>query len=145
MGKIKSNYKRMYPILVIYNGYLYSLFGKTNENEYCNTIERINLYNEIGKARWEMIQFSNPDQIDTRLYGCATHIINNYLYLLGGKCNERTTNEILYFNFENNLLRKESSTLKMKVSFKENKLHEMGGNLIQIVDNKYYGTYLRLS
>ena len=37
------NYKRMYPILAIYNDYLYSFFGKSNNNEYCNTIERISL------------------------------------------------------------------------------------------------------
>ena len=139
------NYKRMYPILVIYNGYLYALFGKINENEYCNTIERLRLCNGMEKEKWEMVQFNNPNQIDTRLYGCATHIIDNYLYLSGGKCNEITTDEILYFNFENNLLRKESSTLTKKASFRENKLHKMGRYLIQIIDQKYIGIYIQFS
>ena len=42
----------MYPILVIYNGYLYAFFGKINENEYCNTIERLRLYNGMEKENF---------------------------------------------------------------------------------------------
>ena len=139
------NYVRMYPILVIYNEYLYSLFGKTNENEYCNTIERLRLCNRMEKEKWEMIQFNNQNNIDTRLYGCAVCIVDNNLYLLGGKCNEKTTNEILYFDFEKNILRKESSKLSMKESFRENNLHKMGDKLVQIVDGTFCGTYLQFS
>ena len=139
------NYKRMYPILVIYNGYLYAFFGKINNYEFCNSIERLRLYREMEKEKWEMVQFNNPNKIDTRLYGCATHVTNNYVYLLGGKCNEITTDEILYFNFEKNLLRKQLSTLKRKESFRENKLHKIGGQLVQIVDNTFCGTFFNFS
>lgn len=135
------NYKRMYPILAIYNDYLYSFFGKSNNNEYCNTIERISL-NGIKFSEWEMIQFSNPNNIDTRIYGCATHIIGNHLYLFGGKYNEITTDKIIYYIFEKNILENEESVLNEKLYFKESKLYEMDGKLIQIADDKYSGIYM---
>ena len=135
------NYKRMYPILAIYNDYLYSFFGKSNNNEYCNTIERISL-NGIKFSEWEMIQFSNPNNIDTRIYGCATHIIGNHLYLFGGKYNEVTTDKIIYYIFEKNILENEESTISEELYFKESKLYEMDGELIQIAADKYSGIYM---
>ena len=127
------NYKRMYPILAINDDYLYALFGKSNNNEYCNTIERIWL-KDIEHAKWEIIYFTNPDNIDTRIYGCATYISNNRLFLLGGKCNEKTTDTKLFFDFDRNLLGKEEVTLSRKYSFKENKLYRFNGKLMQISD-----------
>ena len=72
------NFKRAYPILVIYKEYLYAFFGKSNNNEYCNNIERIRLSNKLDE-NWEMVQYINTNNIDTRLYGCGTHIYNDYL------------------------------------------------------------------
>ena len=134
------NYKRMYPILAIYDDYLYALFGKSNEYEFCNTIERLRLRNNMSGENWQMVQFNNPYQIDTRIYGCAVHIFNNNLYLLGGKCNEIATNETLYWDLEDNTLKKEQNYLGKKDYFRENQLHEIGGQLVQISDN-YCGTF----
>ena len=131
------NYKRMYPILAIFNGYLYALFGKSNENEFCNTIERLRLCNNINKEKWEIVQFKNPQNIDTRIYGSAVHTINNSIYLFGGKYNEKTSNNIIYFVIKDNKLLKEKDNLKESYYFRENKLHEMKNGLMQISENKY--------
>ena len=140
------NYKRMYPILAIHNEYLYAFFGKTNENEYCNSIERLRLCKEIKQTKWEMVQFSNPEKIDTRIYGSAVRIIDNYLYIFGGKINEETTNKIFNYNLDKNILRKENSSLEDCVSFRENKLFQINNeSSIQIVDNSYEGIYIKIN
>ena len=137
------NFKRAYPILVIYKEYLYAFFGKSNNNEYCNNIERIRLSNKLDE-NWEMVQYINTNNIDTRLYGCGTHIYNDYLYLFGGKCNEKTIDSIFYYNFEDNILGKESSVLELSGSFRENMFHKMGDKLVQISDEQYFGIFLKL-
>ena len=139
------NYKRMHPILVVNDGYLYAFFGKSLDNEYCNTIERIRICHGMEKEKWEMIQFSNPKNIDTRIYGCGVYVINDILYLFGGKYNEKKTNNILYFNFEKKLLEKEVGILTANESFGENQLYEIGGKMVQISDDNYKGIYITVS
>jgi hypothetical protein len=138
----QMNYKRMYPILVIYKEYLYAFFGKSNENEYCNTVERLKLNDGIKSNSWEMVQFNNPLNIDSRLYGCGVHVIGNLLYLFGGKCNDQTTSSLLLFNFDNNTLLKEKSCLDSNQYFRENKMHEFGDKLVQISADKFRGIYI---
>ena len=135
------NCKRMYPILVIHNDYLYALFGKSNNNEYCNTIERIYL-NDIGKSKWEMVILNNPYHIDTRIYGCGIYITDNTLFLIGGKCNEKTIDQILSYNFDDNLLSKVEIPLNKLNSFKENQLYSFNGKFMQISDDKFLGFIL---
>ena len=140
------NYKRMYPILVIFNEYLYAFFGKSSNEEFCNTIERIKIYNYgIEKNYWEMVSFNNPFNIDTRIYGCAVHILGDSMYLFGGKLNDKTTDNILYFDFDKNILIKDESKMEKGESFRENKLYEFGDKLIQISDHNYFGTYIKIN
>jgi len=141
----QMNYKRMYPILVIYKEYLYAFFGKSSKDEYCNAIERLKLNDGIKGNSWEMVQFNNPYNIDTRFYGCGVHVIGNLLYLFGGKCNDQTTNSLLFYNFDNNTLLKEKSSLDSNQYFRENKMHEFGDRLVQIVNDRLVGTYISLN
>ena len=138
------NYKRMYPILACYDGYLYAFFGKSLDNDYCNTIERIRISERMEKEKWEMVQFNNPQNIDTRIYGCGVYVIDDCLYLFGGNYNENITNNIMTFNFDEKLLGKEESILTTSESFGENQLYEFGGKLVQIT-NKYNGIYISVS
>ena len=138
----QMNYKRMYPILVIYKEYLYAFFGKSSNDEYCNTIERLKLNDGIKGNSWEMVQFNNPYNIDTRFYGCGVHVIGNLLYLFGGKCNDQTTNSLLFYNFDNNTLLKEKSSLDINQYFRENKMHEFGDRLVQIENDRLVGIYI---
>ena len=141
----QMNYKRMYPILVIYEDYLYAFFGKSNKEEYCNTIERLKLNDEIKGNSWEMVQFNNPYNIDTRLYGCGVHVIGNLLYLFGGKCNDKTINGVSLYNFDNNTLLIEKSKLDTNQYFRENKMHEFGDKLVQIANDLFCGIYISLN
>ena len=96
-------------------------------------------------TKWEIVEFNHINNIDIRLYGCATHIIGNILFLFGGICNEEETDNILYYNFDDNILDKEESHMELCEYFKENKLYPIDDKLIQISDGKYLGTYIHLS
>jgi len=139
--------KRMYPILYVYKGYLYSFFGKFKNGEYPHSIERLNISNNSGIAKpsWEMVMFSNQKEINVNYYGCALHEINGILYFFGGKCDEQTTDQIFFYNFESKSIEKEDSNLLWKEYFKENKLHKLGETLVQCSENKYFGVYINLN
>ena len=139
--------KRMYPILYINNGYLYAFFGKFKNGEYPCSIERLNLNNnnENIKPAWEMILFSNPKNIDVRIYGSAVLDYNGMLYFFGGNVNGINTNKIFFYNFERRIIEKEEETeLTWYESFRENKLHQIGEKVVQCSDNKYFGVYINI-
>ena len=76
----QMNYKRIYPILYIYNDYLYAFFGKNKAfREYPTAIERLNINysDENNRHLWETIEFNNPRNIDLRYYGCAVYLLMN--------------------------------------------------------------------
>ena len=139
--------KRMYPILYINNGYLYAFFGKFKNGEYPCSIERLNLNNnnENIKPAWEMIIFSNPKNIDVRIYGSAVLDYNGMLYFFGGNVNGINTNKIFFYNFERRIIENEEETeLTWYESFRENKLHQIGEKVVQCSDNKYFGVYITI-
>ena len=138
--------KRMYPILYIDNGYLYAFFGKYKNGEYPCSIERLNISSISGlsKPSWEIIMFSNQKNIDLRYYGCALYEINGLLYFFGGKCNEKSTNKILFYNFEKKFIEQDDSNLLWKEYFRENKFYKLGETLVQCCESKYFGVYINL-
>ena len=138
--------KRMYPILYVYNGYLYSFFGKYKNGEYPGSIERLNISgnSRVEKPAWEMVTFSNNKNLDLRYYGCALHEIKGLLYFFGGKCNEQTTERIFYFNFESRFIEIEDNQSLWKEYFRENRLYKLGERLVQCSESKFFGVYLRL-
>ena len=139
--------KRMYSILYINNGYLYAFFGKFKNGEYPCSIERLNLNNnnENIKPAWEMILFSNPKNIDVRIYGSAVLDYNGMLYFFGGNVNGINTNKIFFYNFERRIIENEEETeLTWYESFRENKLHQIGEKVVQCSDNKYFGVYITI-
>ena len=138
--------KRMYPILYIYNGYLYAFLGKSGNNEYPCSVERLNISgnSNIGKPCWEMVIFSNKKNIDLKYYGCALREIGGILYFFGGKCNEQSTNKIFLYNFEKRFFETEDTYVKWKEYFRENKLHQIEDAYVQVSEGKSFGIYLRL-
>ena len=138
--------KRMYPILYVYNGYLYAFFGKYKSGEYPCSIERLNIsgISGLSKPCWELILFSNQKNIDLRYYGCAIHEINGLLYFFGGKCNEKSSDKIFFYNFEKRFIEKDDSDLLWKEYFRENKFHKLGERLVQCSESKYFGVYIKL-
>jgi hypothetical protein len=137
--------KRMYPILYVYNGYLYAFLGKNGKNEYPCSVERLNISgnSNIVKPGWEMVIFSNRKNINLNYYGCALHEIGGILYFFGGKCNEQSTNKIFLYNFEKRFFETEDSFVTWTEYFRENKLHQIKEVFVQVSETKSFGVYLR--
>ena len=138
--------KRMYPILYINNGYLYAFFGKYKNGEYPCTIERLNIKQtkENVKPAWEMIVYSNPDNVDVRVYGTAAVEYYGLLYFMSGKVNEKTTNEIFYYNYDQRIIQREQSKTDFKECFRENKLYPIFNKFVQCSDRTHFGVYVNI-
>ena len=139
-------FKRMYPILYVYNGYIYAFFGKYINGKYPCTIERLNIRDNSGIEMpcWEMITFINQNNLDLNYYGCALHEINGLLYFFGGKCNEEARKEVFFYNFQKRSIEKEESKTLWKDYFRENKFYQLGSKLVQCSESKYFGLYMNL-
>ena len=138
--------KRMYPILHIKNGYLYAFFGKYKNGDYPCSIERLNINNNDDniKPAWEMVIFSNPQNLDIRIYGSALLEYSGMLYFFGGKINETTSNKIYFYNFETRIIEKEDTEVLWYEYFRENKLYPINERVVQCSDNKYFGVYITI-
>ena len=138
--------KRMYPILHIKNGYLYAFFGKYKNGDYPCSIERLNINNNDDniKPAWEMVIFSNPKNLDIRIYGSALLEYSGMLYFFGGKINETTSNKIYFYNFETSIIEKEDTEVLWYEYFRENKLYPINERVVQCSDNKYFGVYITI-
>ena len=138
--------KRMYPILYINNGYLYAFFGKYKNGEYPCTIERLNINQtkENIKPAWEMIVYSNPDNVDVRVYGTAAVEYYGLLYFMSGKVNEKTTNGIFYYNYDQRIIQREQSKTDFKECFRENKLYPIFNKFVQCSDRTHFGVYVNI-
>ena len=138
--------KRMYPILHINNGYLYAFFGKFKNGEYPCSIERLNINNnnENIKPDWEMIIFSNPENIDLRIYGCGVLEHLGILYFFSGSIGEQTSKSIFFYNFEKRIIQKEDSMTLWNDYFRENKFYHLGEKDVQCSASKYFGVYITI-
>jgi hypothetical protein len=136
--------KRTYPILHINNGYLYAFFGKFKNGEYPCSIERLNINNtnENIKPNWEMIMFSNSENLDLRVYGCGVLEYQGMLYFFSGKVNEQTCETIFFYNFDKRLVQKEDSKTLWSDYFRENKFYHIGERDVQCSASKYFGVYI---
>ena len=132
---------RSYPILFIYEGYLYAFLGKDKE-DYLIDAERLNLNEE--NPSWEIVVFNNPENVDVRIYGCGLYQVDELIYFFGGKRMGQNTNEIFFINMKERTINRSDAKLKWKESFRENTLFQLGNKLVQISDEKYFGTYLNV-
>ena len=134
---------RSFPNLYIYEGYLYAFFGKEGD-EYLNNIERLNLDEMSWTISWELVVFENPNEVDTRIYGCGLYQVDELIYFFGGKKMDQDTDEIFFINMKERLIDRSDAKLKWKESFRENTLFQLGNKIVQISDGKYFGTYLKV-
>ena len=122
--------ERQNPLLYIYTNFLYVFGGFSKENYLC-TIERINLRNQ--KSKFEIVPYTNLDNLNISLFGCGIIPINdNSILLIGGKKNKEISNRIVRFNFNNSSFQKVAYYLDSSVYFKES-------NLIKLCNNKFGG------
>ena len=134
---------RSFPNLYIYEGYLYAFFGKEGD-EYLKNIERLNLDEMSWTISWELVVFENPNEVDTRIYGCGLYQVDELIYFFGGKKMDQDTDEIFFINMKERLIDRSDDKLKWKESFRENTLFQLGNKIVQISDGKYFGTYLKV-
>ena len=141
------NYKRIYPILYIYKDYLYAFFGKNETfKEYPISIERLNINysGENNRHLWETIELNNPRNIDLRYYGCAVYSIDGLLYFFGGRCNEKYSNKIFFYNFETRLIDENYTQTFWKDCFVENRLYKLNSTLVQSSETFDFGVHINL-
>ena len=97
----------------------------------------------MEQQKWEMVQFNNPQNIDTRIYGSAVFILNENLLLFGEKINEKKTNKIYWFDFDTNILREDNFNLGDYCSFKENRIYQMKNGLNIQINDDFTGIFFK--
>ena len=55
---------------------------------------------------------------------------------------DQDTDEIFFVDMKERLIDRSDDKLKCKESFRENTLFQLGNKIVQISDEKYFGTYL---
>ena len=79
------------------------LWKKNNMfEEYPLSIEILNIIYSVGNNKhfWEMIELNNMRNIDLRSYDCAVYFVDGLLYFFGGRCKDKNSNRIFFYNFE---------------------------------------------
>ena len=127
--------ERQFPMLYIYNYYLYAFFGLNylNENDndnknYLDSIERIHINN---LERWEFVVYKNPDNLDIKVYGCGIIPCNeSSIFLFGGKNNNQILKKVFKYDFKDDTFKKSGfyTDLSFPAYFKENLLHKINNN-----------------
>ena len=124
--------ERQFPMLHVYNNFLYAFCGFNSETGYMDTTEKINLNNP--RAKWELVAYKNPDKINLKLYGCGLVAINDQVFFFGGKRNDEILSNVFTFTFTNNTFIECPDNVEYKVYFKENQLHPMKNNQYGNID-----------
>lgn len=116
--------ERQFPILTIYNNYLYVFFGLC-QNGYVNTLERINI-NSIHN-RWERISNFDSDTTITNTYGCGLILKEDedILYFFGGKNNDVVSSQVFSYNFNTNAFYSNYKPCTHCMCFTENRFHRI--------------------
>jgi hypothetical protein len=136
------NKNRMRTMLAVYENYLYAFFGMNEDGLYPESIERLDLTND--NSVWEVVLFSNPNNINTKIYASALYQIDELIYFFGGIREGETVEDIFLFNFLEKRLDNSCAKLKWKESFGENMLINLGHKMVQIAENKFIGVYLKI-
>ena len=107
--------ERQKATLVIYGDYLYAFMGHT-QLEVLDSVERINI-KTLSNNNWEVVNYLNLFNINTKFYGAGMYIINEQVFFIGGKTGLGTYNQdymsqILSYKFNNYITIALSSLLK---------------------------------
>lgn len=121
------NFKeRQYPNLHVYHNFLYAFGGYCKETGCMNTIEKINLRNP--RAKWEIVAYQNPNQLDLALHSSGVIEINDNLFFFGGKNKDDVVSKVFFFKFSDNSFVQCSDNIEYRVYFTETKLHNLKAN-----------------
>ena len=137
-------FQRQFPILWIYEDYLYAFFGLDENGQYLETIERLSLSN-FSKKGWELVKYSNPQRLNLKLYGAGISEISGSLYFFGGMKEGKAVNTIFFYDFDSSEFQTDEQDLDWNEYFNETKLFLLGDYHGQICEEKYSGIFLQLS
>ena len=137
--------ERQNPILFIHNNYLYAFFGKASNGRYLETIERLNISENVKNAQWEIVNYSNPDKVNVKVYGCAVSEVEGSLFFFSGVREDKPVNSIFLYDFEDKMITSNEQVVDWKESFEENVLFKIGEYFGQISDKSYNSISLQLT
>ena len=123
--------ERQRPVICVFNDYLYTFMGYTEEN-FINYVERIDIKN---LNRWEIIKTFNPNSINLNFYGAGVYCSNEKIYFVGGKTgkghnDEDYKYEIYSYSVDKITFENTNVFLPGKLNFIENKLFKCGGESV---------------
>lgn len=138
---------RQFSILFVYEKkYIYCFFGKKRNNNYEDTIERLDYVNymnnlnnkkKLKNVQWEIINCHNPDKIKLNYSKCGI-IFNsnkNILIFVGGENGNSNEDNQFYlrYEFNNKNIKKQEYDEIIRDSFRENKFYNYPTN-----KNRYF-------
>ena len=131
--------ERQQATLTIYGNYLYAFMGHS-QFKVLDTVERINI-KTLGSSNWEIVNFSNPNGINTKFYGAGVYTVNGQVFFLAGKTGLGSDesdykSEIHRFKFDTNEFLNTDIIYNGNITFIENEFHPISegnvGNFINI-------------
>jgi len=134
--------ERQRAMLVIYKDYLYCFMGYT-QFKILDSVERINITNNLSTNKWENIIISNEFNLNLKFYGSGIFNYGDELFFIGGKIglgnNENDyKSEIYNFSFKNMKFNNCEICFSEKLNFIENQFHHCNddsvGNFICLND-----------
>ena len=133
--------ERQSATLALFGDYLYVFMGRT-QFSILDSVERINIKN-LGGSKWEKINYTNPEKVNTKFYSAGVYIVNREVYFLGGKVgfgNDKSDfkSEIYRFLFDSNQFLNSESYYNGLIEFVESEFHPISeenvGNFV-LTDN----------
>lgn len=130
--------ERQRTMLVIYKDYLYCFMGYT-QFEILNSVERINITNNILTNKWENVNISNECNLNLKFYGSGIFNIRDEIFIfIGGKIgfendDEDYKKEIYNFNFNYLKFYDRELCFNEQLYFIENQFH--------YCDNDIFGNF----
>ena len=112
---------RRNPICFLYNSFLYIFFGIGENNEFLNSYERVDIFNN-------KIEIFNTGHY--HMVNGTVVIYESYVYFFGGRTETGITNKTIKFNPATNRVMNTNVNLIEPASFHQN-------NLLKIGDNNY--------
>ena len=127
----KLNVVQENPVLYVHNSILYSFFGKAENGNKSDIIQKLNLKN--AKAKWANVIY-NRNGCNLNMIGCGIIKINeNCIYFFGGETENGVSKDAIEFDFSCLKANKTLCTLGERAYFKD--------SLLLKVDDDQYANY----
>ena len=118
--------ERQRTILAVYDNYLYAFMGY-NQYGILDSVERINI-KDLENSKWEMVNTSNPFDLDTKFYGSGIYCLDGEIYFIGGKkglgnSDNDYKSDVLSYKIDENKFTTKNLNFNGALEFIENQFH----------------------